>query len=336
MIQQTAAATGVGSLPGTDPRAAATLVAGELPDLLHLAELPARGPGADLVGRAAGLLVDLHADVQPSGWRLVDRPGMDERRAVSYLSHDLDELEAAAEGYAGTVKVQVCGPWTLAAALRLSRGEPVLSDAGAVQDLAASLAEGVAAHVAEVRRRLPGAEVLLQLDEPALPAVLLGGIRSSSGARQFDPVPPSYAQGLLRSVVAAAGAPVVAHCCADRPPVELLHGAGVTALSLDLTVLAAELDDQVGAAVEGGLTLYAGVVPSLPPTRPAPSDAAATVEPVRRMWRRLGLSPETLATTVVTPTCGLAGASPAWVRTALRLAREGARQLADDPEDMPT
>ena len=34
----------------------------------------------------------------------------------------------------------------------------------------------------------------------------------------------------------------------------------------------------------------------------------------------------------VTPTCGLAGATPAWVRTALRLAREGARQLAEDPE----
>ena len=289
-----------------------------------------------MVGRAAGLLVDLHADVQPSGWRLVDRPGMDERRAVSYLSHDLDELEAAAEGYTGTVKVQVCGPWTLAAALRLSRGEPVLSDAGAVRDLAASLAEGVAAHLADVGRRLPGAVVLLQLDEPALPAVLLGGIRSSSGARRFEPVAPSYAQDVLRSVVDAASAPVVAHCCADRPPVTLLHRAGMTGLSLDLTLLPSDLDDEIGAAVEDGVTLYAGVVPPLPPTAAVPSDAAATVEPVRRLWRRLGLSPETLATTVVTPTCGLAGASPAWARTALRLAREGARQLADDPEDMPT
>jgi hypothetical protein len=336
VIQPTAAATGVGSLPGTDPREAAALIAGELPDLMHLAELPARGPGADMVGRAAGLLVDLHADVQPSGWRLVDRAGMDERRAVSYLSHDLDELEAAAEGYSGTVKVQVCGPWTLAAALRLGRGEPVLSDSGAVRDLAASLAEGVAAHVADVRRRLPGGEVLLQLDEPALPSVLLGGIRSSSGARRFEPVAPSYAQDVLRSVVDAAGAPVIAHCCAERPPVALLHRAGMTGLSLDLTLLPSDLDDEIGAAVEDGVTIHAGVVPSLPPTAADPSDATATVEPVRRLWRRLGLSPETLATTVVTPTCGLAGASPAWARTALRLAREGARQLADDPEDLPT
>ena len=66
------------------------------PQLPHLPELPGRGPGADLVGRTAALLVDLHVDMQPSGWRLVDRPGMDERRARAYLGEDLDELEAAA------------------------------------------------------------------------------------------------------------------------------------------------------------------------------------------------------------------------------------------------
>ena len=91
-------ATGVGSMPHDDPREAAAVVAGELPDLPHLAELPGRGPGADMLGRAAAVLVDLHVDVQPSGWRLVDRPGRDERRARAYLSHDLDELEAACAG----------------------------------------------------------------------------------------------------------------------------------------------------------------------------------------------------------------------------------------------
>ena len=43
--------TGVGSMPGTDPHEAAAVVAGEVPDLPHLVELPGRGPGADLVGR---------------------------------------------------------------------------------------------------------------------------------------------------------------------------------------------------------------------------------------------------------------------------------------------
>ena len=65
-------ATGVGSMPGTDVREAMRVVLGELPDLPHLPELPGRGVGADLTGRTVGLLLDLHAEVQPSGWRFVD------------------------------------------------------------------------------------------------------------------------------------------------------------------------------------------------------------------------------------------------------------------------
>ena len=61
------AATGVGSLPGTEPAEAISMVLGELPDLPHLPELPARGLGADMIGRGAALLVDLPVDVQPSG-----------------------------------------------------------------------------------------------------------------------------------------------------------------------------------------------------------------------------------------------------------------------------
>ena len=244
--------TGVGSMPGTDPHEAAAVVAGEAPDLPHLVELPGRGAGADMVGRAAVLLTDLHVDLQPSGWRLVDRPGTDERRGVSYLSHDLDELEGAHQGRRGPVKVQLCGPWTLAAALRLTRGEPVLSDAGAVRDLVQSLTDGAVQHLSDVRRRLPDAPLVLQLDEPSLPAVLAGGIRSSSGARSFQPVPSTTVEETLRALVDAVGVPVVVHCCAERPPVAALVRGGVSGLSLDLTVLARDVDDELGEAVDGG------------------------------------------------------------------------------------
>ena len=325
--------TGVGSMPGTEPHEAAAVVAGEVPDLPHLVELPGRGPGADLVGRAAALLTDLHVDLQPSGWRLVDRPGTDERRAHSYLSHDLDELEGAHQGRTGPVKVQVCGPWTLAAALRLPRGEPVLSDAGAVRDLVQSLTDGAVQHLDDVRRRLPGARTVLQLDEPSLPAVLAGGIRSSSGARSFRPVPATTVEEALRGLVDAAGVPVVAHCCADRPPVATLVRGGATGLSLDLTRLGgSDVVDELGEAVDGGVRLLAGVVPSTADGGVAMSDPAGTVEPVRRLWRRLGLPVEALRRVAVTPTCGLAGASPDHARAALRLAAESARQLAEDPE----
>ncbi|HYZ67105.1 MAG TPA: methionine synthase, partial [Mycobacterium sp.] len=52
-----AAATGIGSWPGSSPREAAEIVVGELRSLPHLVELPARGVGADMIGRAAALLV---------------------------------------------------------------------------------------------------------------------------------------------------------------------------------------------------------------------------------------------------------------------------------------
>lgn len=326
-------ATGVGSLPGTDPREAAAVVAGELPDLPHLAELPARGPGADMVGRAAGLLVDLHVEVEPSGWRLADRPGLDERRARAYLSQDLDELEAHTHGVAGPVKLQVCGPWTLAAALHLPRGEPVLTDGGAVRDIVGSLAEAVAAHVADLRRRLPDARPVVQLDEPSLPAVLAGAVRTSSGARTVAPVPETDAEEALRTVVRAAGVPVVVHCCAAAPPVALARRAQVAGVSLDLTLLTPPAQDELGEAVEAGLVLLAGVVPAVATageTGPPLSDVRTTVEPVRRLWRRLGLDAERIAgQVVVTPTCGLAGAAPAYARAALTRAREAARALTE-------
>ena len=324
--------TGIGSMPGTDPHEAVAVVSGEVPHLPHLAELPGRGPGADLVGRGAALLTDLHVDLQPSGWRLVDRPGADERRGRSYLSHDLDELEGAHQGRTGAVKVQVCGPWTLAAALRLPRGEPVLSDPGAVRDLVQSLTDGAVQHLGDVRRRLPQASLVLQVDEPSLPAVLAGGIRSSSGARSFRPVPTTTVEEALRALVDAVGVPVVVHCCADRPPVATLVRAGAAGLSLDLTVLAREVDDELGEAVDAGVALLAGLVPAVPAAGGRLSDPAGTVEPVRRVWRRLGLPAESLRRVVVTPTCGLAGASPDHARAALRLAADAARQLAEDPE----
>ncbi len=323
-------ATGVGSLPGTDPLEAARLVLGELPDLAHLPELPARGAGADMVGRTASALVDLHVDLQPAGWRFVPRPGRDERRATWMLAQDLDALEEAAQGYDGPLKVQLVGPWTLAASVELPRGDKALSDPGASRDIASSLAETVAAHVRDVRRRVPGARVVVQLDEPLLPAVLAGRVRTASGYDVIAAVEDSRAESALAGVIDAAQVPVVVHCCAAGVPVSLLRRAGAGGVSLDASVLGQRDDEALGEALEAGVVLLAGVVPSLDTTL---SDPAATVDPVRRMWRRLGLDPASLSRlVVVTPTCGLAGASPRHARAALQAARAAARVLAEDPE----
>src|SRR5216117_4162436 len=108
-------------MPGTNPAEAMRVVAGELPDFPHLPELPDRGPGADLTGRTAALLVEIAVEVTPRGWRLAERPGRDLSRARTMLSSDLDAMEEALDGFRGPLKIQLCGPWTLAATLELPR-----------------------------------------------------------------------------------------------------------------------------------------------------------------------------------------------------------------------
>jgi methionine synthase II (cobalamin-independent) len=323
-------ATGIGSMPGGDAREAAKTVVGSFEDFPHLPELPARGPGADMIGRTIGLLVEMYAHVEPSGWRVSDRPGRDTRRARSWMGEDLDALEEYTQGYEGVVKVQAVGPWTLAAALELRGGEAALGDPGACRDLAASLAEGLRAHLAEVRRRVPGARVALQLDEPSLTAVLRGQVRTASGYRTHRAVDRQVVEGALRDVVAVHDGPVVVHSCAPDVPFALLRRAGATAVSFDFNLITERDEEQIGEAVEGGTQLFAGVVA---PTDGPLSDPAGSVMGVRTLWRRLGLNPGTLAESlVITPTCGLAGASPAYARAALAHCVKAARSLADNPE----
>ncbi|MFC8125086.1 methionine synthase [Streptomyces sp. NPDC057302] len=323
-------ATGIGSMPGGDARETAKTVTGSVEEFPYLAELPARGPGADMIGRTAGMLVELYARVEPSGWRIGDRPGRDTRRAKAWLGEDLDALEEFTQGYEGPVKVQAVGPWTLAAALELRNGESVLSDPGACRDLAGSLAEGLRDHLADVRRRIPGAQIVLQLDEPSLVAVLRGHIKTASEYRTHRAVDRQLVESTLRDVLGVHDGQGVVHSCAPDVPFALLRRAGADAISFDFSLLTERDDEAIGEAVEGGTKLFVGVVPGVDGPL---SDPAGSVMGVRTLWRRLGLNPGSLAeSVVVTPSCGLAGASPAYARAVLAHCVRAARSLADNPE----
>jgi methionine synthase II (cobalamin-independent) len=334
------AATAIGSMPGTDPLEAATVVVGELPDMPHLPELPGRGLGTDLIGRATALLVDIPIEVVPSGYRITARPGADHRRGVDQLRRDLDALEQAVE-HAGTrpslLKVQVAGPWTLTSDVELPRGHRVLTDPGALRDVTESLAEGLRAHVAEVRKRT-GADVLVQLDEPSLPAVLAGVLPTPSKLGTVAAVPEPDARDTLAALVDAArdatGRPVIVHCCAPRPPVALIRAAGADAIALDATLLEgtpAVLTDQLGEVFDGGCVLFLGLVPSTQPATPPALEGLA--RPALDLVDRLGFPRSLLAERAVpTPTCGLAGASAEWARRALALARDLGKGFVEPPE----
>lgn len=330
------AATGVGSMPGGDVREMARGVTAELEQLPHLPELPGRGPGADMIGRGAGLLTELFVQTEPSGWRFTDHPGRDTKRARSWLGEDLDALEEYTQGYEGLLKIQAVGPWTLAGSIELKHGEKALSDPGACRDIAESLTEGLRRHLEDVRRRVPGAAVVLQLDEPLLPAVLAGSVKTASGFQRLRAIDRQLAEQALRDVIRGVNTPVLVHSCAPEVPIPLLRRAGVAGISLDFGLLTQRHDDDLGEAIEGGTLILAGVVPSTDAAAvqsEALSDPAGSVHGVRTLWRRLGLAPELLGRrVVVTPTCGLAGASPAYARRALAAAVRAARSLADNPE----
>lgn len=315
--------TGIGSLPGSDPAEAVRLVLGELPGMPHLPELPDRGAGADMVGRTAALLVGLAVDLTPAGWRLVPRSGVDQRRAEEFLARDLDALHDRAEGYAGPLKLQAAGPWTLAASLERTRGERAVVDAGARRDLAQSLTEGLAAHVAAVAARVPGAQIVVQLDEPSVPAVLQGGLPTMTGFGRLPAVAAEAVEQELRAVVTGLPVPVTVHCCAPRMPLALFRAAGAAGLSFDLG-LVQDLD-AVGEAVDAGVHLLAGVVAGTDTTLPP---VKATASRVQGWWRELGFAAEQLPGAVtLTPSCGLAGASPTYARAAMTHLREAARYL---------
>jgi methionine synthase II (cobalamin-independent) len=331
-----AKASGVGSWPGTAPRQAAEIVVGELAGALaHIVELPARGVGADPLGRAGALLIDVAIDTVPRGYRIAARPGAVTRRAHSLLDEDMDALEEAWEiaglrGAQRVVKVQAAGPITLAAGLELATGHRAITDSGAVRDLAASLAEGVAAHRAALARRLD-TPVVVQFDEPSLPAALGGQLTGVTALSPVAALDDAVAGALLDTCVAAVGADVALHSCAPDLPWDLLQRSTIGAVSIDAGTLRAADLDGVAAFVESGRTVMLGVVPSTAPERrPSAEEVAAAVVAVTD---RLGFGRSALRERIgVTPACGLAGATPQWARTAIALARKAAEAFADDPD----
>jgi methionine synthase II (cobalamin-independent) len=329
-------ATGIGSMPGSDIAEATRIVIGELTALPYLPELPARGVGADMIGRTAALLVDLPTEVVPSGYRVAARSGRDHRRGLDLMERDLDTLHDL-EFAARTIKVQLAGPWTLAAGVELPRGQRVLTDDGALRDFTESLIEGMRQHIAEVHRRT-GAAVIVQLDEPSLPAVLRGGLRTPSGFGHLSEIPEPDVQRVLAEVIdaaaAATGRPVIVHCCEklSNVPISLLHKAGANALALDVTKFGtspAKVADQLGEVLEEGVGLLLGLVPTTETSASLHDLAAPALELVDRLGFNRSLLGERM---VPTPTCGLAGATPAWALKAHELSTDLAKAFVEPPE----
>jgi methionine synthase II (cobalamin-independent) len=263
------------------------------------------------------------------------RRGAVTRRAVSLLDEDIDALEEAWEiaglrGSGRPVKVQAPGPITLAAELELANGHRAITDLGAVRDIAASLAEGVATHRAEVSRRLD-TPVVVQFDEPSLPAALGGRLAGVTALSPVAPIDEALAISMLDTCAAAAGAEVLLHSCAAELPWTVLQRSNITAVSVDAGLLAASDLDAMAEFVESGRDVVLGVVSAgTPARRPSVEEVAASVVAITD---RLGFGRSVLSDRIgITPACGLAAATPQWARAAIGLARRAAEAVAADPD----
>ncbi|WP_297588720.1 methionine synthase [uncultured Corynebacterium sp.] len=172
-----ATAFGLGPLPGADLAQAADVVLSESP-LPHIPQLPERGVGSDAIGRTAALL-EIPIAPGPRGWRVAARKRTDADR----MARDLDALEVAWHGKTDTVKVQLVGPFTLAAEVEMPNGHRMITDDGALRDLTDALLEACAAHRSDVASRF--GSTVLQLDEPLLPEVTAGTLK---GATDYETI----------------------------------------------------------------------------------------------------------------------------------------------------
>jgi hypothetical protein len=330
-------ATGVGSMPGTDPREATAIVVGEIGSFPHVVELPARGPGSDPIGRTASLLasVDRSFDVETTvtGWRVGHAGRRTLRNARAWLSQDLEVLEEECGAHRGPVKIQVVGPLTLSARIEDAAGESLVRDHGAVAEIAEAAASAFSELTQRMRRAFPHAEVIIQVDEADLPAVLSGRVRTSSGRLTYRSVKPPIVQGHLRTVVdaiATAGAVAGIRCAKPAPPIQLFIDAGARFVALDLE-LTPPPDEALLRAWEDGVGLLLGCVPVASLDRPDIGDRDVSAG-LRRFMSESGFT-HVPANVALTPSEGLAGVDPQQARRAIeRCVRIGSIVRDDHPE----
>lgn len=365
------AAAGLGPWPGTDPLTAHLAVFDVVADapagvggMPNLVQLPARGPVAGAVGRSLALLEDLPAGLESHGWRLRANPDADLRRARVTLRADLEALAIAARGYAGPLVLPVLGPWSLASRVWLPRGERVLADPVAVRDLMDSLAVGLREHVADVRRRVPGAEPVVLLAEPALADVLIGAVPTFSGRARLAAIEGAVVREALRRFVAGLGSlrtgnssggsddlrihdavgarsadlqvgsahqdlEVVLQVPGDPVSVRLGASVGAGGVALDVTAADVPLWEALAEAVESGIRPWLGAIRPERGSGGPGSEAIGAARGVERAWTAIGLQRARLAGTVVSPASSIAGVAPERAQVALRAALDAARELAE-------
>ncbi len=331
------AATGIGSVPFTDPEAAVALILQHLPEVPFWPQLVRRGYAEDMVPQGARGLPGLVADPAARVVRLNPEVSREIALAEFYevlWRDDLEPFSLTPEEAAGFfalcrmaagqtppplgLKGQVVGPVTFAGMVKDDQEKPILYDRELTQAVSLGLAKKAAwqAH----RFRELGAEAVVFFDEP-----ILTGFGSA-----FFPISREEVSGLLTETLEAArqAGPVLLglHCCGNTDW-SLVLSLALDVLSFDaygyFDSLALYEGPLKGFLARGGWLAW-GVVPT---------GEELSRETVDSLWQRfvgqvnrlaaLGMAPaQVLSQSLLTPSCGLGYLAPEAAAAALALLRD--------------
>jgi hypothetical protein len=310
------AATGVGSVPGTQAAAAAARILRVYPQLPHWPQLPALGLEEGMLWQFLPRVPGLPQQPPWAGQtglapdRL--RPWLEGRLSGSATPMDtapgLEALLASGIG-PGWVKGQLTGPVTLACCLHDATGRPLRQRPELLEPLLRRLAEAGRRQAQRLRRLRP--RVLLCVDEPALFRLQAG----SGGALQAG----------LRELIAelrAEAAAVAVHTCGP-PDWAGLTALGADVLNVDVGRYPPQADElpRLREFLQRDGRIAWGLVPAA--ARPPP--VAELAAPLERLVQRLG--PEAARRSLLTPACGTATLSEADAKAVERRVAELGRWL---------
>ena len=327
-------ATGIGSLPHTDARAAVEAVFSFSPDLPYWPQLPKVSPKEGMNEQALAGLPGLRIEdgklrhVQDEAFFL----GV-EKVFAAYESGDASAAALAPESAhafepfiaavrrrgAAQAKGQIAGPITVGMAVLGENGNPILYDE-VVRDVLVKFLHLRVKWQAE-RLRAVGADPIVFVDEPFL---------ASFGT-------PFFGWGVEQvrtclEAVAAGAETVGSHCCSNTDW-SIFLGGKLDVVSFDAYEFAENFlvyRDDLAAFLSRGGTIAWGIVPTDPEALEGES-----VESLRERLlglvakvEALGFSREqVLKQSLITPACGLGTRSPQAARRALELARDLAASL---------
>lgn len=328
------------------------MILGETGDLVHLPQLPDRGLGSDAIGRSAALLEGIHVDRGPRSWIMTARPQLETRRATDQIERDLEICEEVWADKARAIKIQVTGPWTLAAQIELANGHRVITDRGALRDLTQSLVDGIRGHAEYVARNiktghrremfteLASPRIILQIDEPMLPEIIAGDLAGASEFEEIAAVHSADVAQRLHEMIGGLRGGIISQVLLNQtgyiPEWEVARGSGADTVLVTLDQVRGHAQkDGFGQAISEDLRLGLGV------TRPGdqvdelgnnPRELAVRIA---RFFAELGLDPALLASQVdVHPRTGIRAGTIVEAAGAYRMARVVAEMLERDAGDL--